>query len=220
MLIKSIGVSIAFADTEVEMVQYLADKTAHYLAKDNEDVDVEVISYGYYLFYQEWVARIFALLLALPFGLFFHVLVSIVVFDRIRKCAMGTHAKHPIICRILTYTVWFGPAVLSVIFSLRFVPIVYIGLYAFSLVLLILYAPAETDVKKVPDVHMRKRLKIEAVCWMSGLFLIAVVLQGFGFAPDFSFVIVMTAVLACCMVHPWMYWINGFDPVTRELRAN
>ncbi|MCL2398960.1 MAG: accessory gene regulator B family protein [Defluviitaleaceae bacterium] len=199
------------------MIQFLAEKTANYLAKDCETTDVEVLKYGYYLLYQEWLVKIGALLIALPFGLFFHVLTSIVAFILIRRCAMGAHAKYPIVCRIVTYTIWFGPAILSEFFFFRLTIIHYVGLYIFGAVSLFLYAPAETDVKKVPNQQMRKHLKIEAIAWLSFLFLVAAVIQGI--FPATSFIIVTTATLACCMVHPWMYWINGFDPVTREVRG-
>jgi len=198
------------------MTQFLAKKTADFLSKDCEAADVEVLTYGYYLLYQEWLVRIFALLVALPFGLFFHVLTAIVAFTLVRRCALGAHARYPIVCRITTYTIWFGPAVLAGIFSLSFSWIAYIGLYIVGFVLLMMYAPAETDVKKVPDPQQRKRLKIEAIASMTVLFLVAVLLQGM--LPAISFVIVTTVVMACCMVHPWVYWVNGFDPVTREER--
>lgn len=198
------------------MIQFLAEKTALYLAKDCADADVEVLKYGYYLLYQEWIVKFGALLVAIPFGLFFHVLVAIVAFILIRRCAIGAHAKYPIVCRIITYTVWFGPAVLAGIFSFRFTLIHFIGLYVFGIISLLLYAPAETEVKKVPTPQMHKRLKLESIVWLSFLFIVAVVIQGM--LPDIAFVITATATLACCMVHPWMYWVNGFDPVTRESR--
>ena len=199
------------------MIQFLANKTAFYLAKDCETADEEVLAYGYYLLYQEWLVRICALLIALPFGLFFHVFTSIIVFNLIRQCAMGAHAKYPIVCRIFTYTIWFGPAILSEFVHLRLSSIHYIALYIFGAVLLFLYAPAETDVKKVPNPQKRKRLKLEAIAWLTLLFFIAAFIQGL--LPVKSVVIVVTALMACCMVHPWMYWINGFDPVTREVRS-
>jgi len=199
------------------MIQFLARKTAHYLSKDCDTADVEVLEYGYYLIYQEWFVRIGALLLALPFGLFFHVLASLVAFNLIRRCAMGAHAKYPIVCRIITYTVLFGPGVLSGILGFRLTVIAYVGLYIFGIVSLLLYAPAETDVKKVPDLRVRKRLRVEAVVTLSLLFLVAVLLHSS--RSDISFVIVVAAVLACCMVHPWVYWVNGFDPITREIRT-
>jgi len=199
------------------MIQFLAQKTAHYLAKDCETADVDVLTYGYYLLYQEWLLRIFALLIALPFGLFFHVLTSIISFNLIRRCALGAHAKYPIVCRITTYTIWFGPAVLAVFFSLGLNIFAYLIMYMFCIVSLLLYAPAETDVKKVPNPIKRKRLKFEAILWMSLLFLLAIFMQGL--IPAISFVIVVTVVLACCMVHPWVYRVNGYDPVTREMRT-
>lgn len=198
------------------MIQFLADKTAYFLAKDDDAADIDVLSYGYYIIFQEWFVRIVALLVALPFGLFFHVLVSIVIFNVIRSSAMGVHARYPIVCKIITYIVWFGPAVLAVFFQMNFTPIIVIGLYIFGLVSLVLYAPAETNNKKVPTVQMHKRLKLESVAILSGVFMIAFLMQGI--LPDISFVMILTIVLACFMVHPWVYWVNGFDPVTREER--
>ena len=201
------------------MVQFLAERTARYLAKDCETADFEVLQYGYYLLYQEWLVRALALLVALPFGLFFHVLTAIISFNLIRRCALGAHAKHPIFCKITTYAIWFGPAALAGIFLISFAWFAYIALYIFGLVLLLLYAPAETDVKKVPDPQKRKRLKIEAIAWLSFLFLVAAFLQWVLLLPAISFVVVAVAVMACCMVHPWVYLAYGFDPVTREVRA-
>ena len=201
----------------ISMIEYLSKKTAQYLAKDCDTADEEVLAYGYYLLYQEWIVRLTAILLALPFGLALHVLVSIIAFNLIRRCAMGAHAKYPIVCRIITFIVWFGPAILAVFFMLRLTLIAYIGLYIFSAVLLFIYAPAETDIKKVPDLQKRKTLKREAIGWLSGIFLVAFAINGI--YPEIATVMVITAAMACCMVHPWMYWLNGFDPVTRELRG-
>jgi len=200
------------------MTQFLAEKTAIYLAKDCETADVEVLTYGYYVLYQEWLVRAGLLLLALPFGLFFHVLASIIAFNLIRRCALGTHAKYPIVCRIITFIVTFVPAILAEYFGFRLTIVSFIGLCIFGIVSLLLYAPAETDVKKVRCPQKRKQLKLEAVAWLSFLFLVAALIQGL--LPALSFVIVATSVLACCMVHPWMYRINGFDPVTKEVREN
>jgi len=198
------------------MVQFLAKKTALYLAKDDETADVEVLTYGCYLIYQEWFVRVVMLLAALPFGLFFHVLAGIISFTLVRRCAMGAHARHPTICLFTTVVVVYGPAVLAEQFSLGFMLIPFVGLYIFGIVLLLLYAPAETDVKKVPDPRERKRLKIESIVWLSVCFLVAAVLQNW-FAA-IAFVVATSAALACCFVHPWMYSINGFDPVTKEER--
>lgn len=198
------------------MIQFLSERTARYLAKDNDTVDIEVLTYGCYLFYQEWIIRIVMLLVALPFGLFFHVLASIIAFTLIRRCAMGAHARYPIVCKIMMSFVVFTPAILAEFFHISFTPVAFVVMYIFGLVSLLLYAPAETDVKKVRDLQQRKRLKLESIAWLSALFLASVLLQGI--LPAISFAIVATAILACCFVHPWMYIVNGFDPITREER--
>jgi|GEM_PF-6242504 len=72
------------------------------------------------------------LLVALPFGLFFHVLASIIAFNLIRRCALGAHAKCPIVCRIITYIVAFVPAVLAEFLHIRLTPVSFAALFIFG----------------------------------------------------------------------------------------
>jgi len=197
------------------MVQFLSEKTAQYLAKDDESADVEVLTYGYYIFYQQWLVALLILLLSLPFGLFFPVLASLVTSMVLRGCVCGTHATHPLICKITAFVLAFAPAILAEFFDLRLGLFVLVAMYLFSIVLLIKYAPGDTDVKKVPA-NKRKRMKIESIIWVSLFFLAAIILQDI--FPAVAFVVPLTALITCCFVHPVAYSLFGFDPVTKEAR--
>jgi len=198
------------------MIQLLAEKTARFLAKDDENADVEVLTYGYYMFYQQWLVIIVILLLSLLVGLFFAVLASIITFMVLRGCACGTHATHPVICRIVVFAVAFIPAVLAEVYAVKLVTVIFAVLYLLSVVLLVLYAPGDTDVRKIHDPHIRKRMKIESIVWVSVFFLVAVLLQSR--FPSIAFVMATTAFITCCLVHPVAYWLFGFDPKTKEAR--
>jgi len=195
------------------MVHYLANKTAEYIADGDETADVEVIRYGYYLVYQEWIVNIAFALVALPFGLFFHALAAVLSVRLIRSRAGGTHARHSYVCRITSFVIVFLPIILAVAFPVVLSPLVFL-LYPLGFAALFVYAPAETNYKKVNDPKERKSLKVGALVNFSVLFLIAAAL--WSWFPEISFAIVGATIFACTAVLPVMYRVYGFDPVTRE----
>jgi len=196
------------------MVQFLANKTAQYLAKGDDPADIEVITYGYYMFYQQWLVIIAILLIALPLGWFFPVLASLVTSMALRGCVCGTHATHPLICKITSVVLAFTPAVLTEVFAIRLVPVAALAMYLVSIALVVRYAPGETDVRKFRDSRKRKRMKIESVVLVTVFFFAAVFLSSR--FPGVAFVVTTTAFITCCFVHPWAYRLFGFDPVTKE----
>jgi len=197
------------------MIQFLSEKTARYLAKDDEEADLEILTYGYYMFYQQWLVLFLILAVALPFGLFFPVLASLVTSMVLRGSVCGTHATHPLICKIAAFALAFTPAILAEFFGLRLTPIAIAVMIVFSVALVIKYAPGDTDVKKISP-SKRRGMKIESIIWVSVFFLAAVLLRGI--FPVIAFVIATTAMITCCFVHPVAYWLFGFDPVTKEAR--
>lgn len=196
------------------MVHYLANKTAHFLAKDDDPEDIEVIAYGYYMFYQQWLVTIAILLTGWAFGVFFPVLASLIVFMTLRGCVRGTHATHPLICRVATFAMVFAPVVLSVVLGVRLLPVLAVMLYLACIAMLIKYAPGDTDVQKFRDPRVRKQMKIQSIVWVSVFFLAAVLLNGH--FPEISLVVAVAAFLTCGFVHPLAYRAFGFDPVTKE----
>jgi len=196
------------------MIQFLADKTASYLAKGDDPADVEVIAYGYYIFYQQWLMTLAILLVALPFGWFFSILASLVTSLAMRGCVCGTHATHPLVCKIASFAVAFTPVILAEVFALRIVPVAAIIMYVLGAVMILKYAPGDTDVKKIHNPDIRKSMKIQAMVRLSVFFVVAMLINGR--FPEIAFVIATTAFIACCFVHPWAYRLFGFDPVTKE----
>ena len=203
------------------MIQFLSERTAKYIAENDETADVDILKYGYYLFYQTSIICVALLLIALPFGLFFYVLASLVTSMILRGPAGGAHAKYAIVCRISAFFQAFIPSILGVmfaagLFAIWYIPFIVAGMYIFSISLLIKYAPGETDVTKIPDANKRREMKITSILWVTVLFVFAMVLQIW--VPAISFVIIVTTTVVCIYVHPWVYWLYGFDPVTREVR--
>ncbi|MCL2857078.1 MAG: accessory gene regulator B family protein [Oscillospiraceae bacterium] len=196
------------------MIQFLADRTAQYLAKDDDPADIEVIAYGYYMFYQQWLITIAILLVSLPFGWFFPVLAAVTTTMVLRGCVAGTHATHPLTCKIAAFSMSFIPVILAEVFGLTVVPIAILVMYLLCVALIVKYAPGDTDVKKIKDPLIRKSMKIRSMVWVSAFF--AAVIISNGVFPEISFVIAVSALVTCFMVHPLAYRLFGFDPVTKE----
>ena len=199
------------------MVRYLAKIMAEYIAQDDETADVEVLTYGYYLVFQEWLLNIALMLVALPFGLFFHILAAVLVIRMMRFRAGGVHARYSIVCWMTTFAYAYIPTGLAVGFSLSLSPTAFLILYVVGFAILLKYAPAETDIKKVNDSKERRRLKIGSIVHYSILFLVAAIVQVWW--PQVAFVIVVSAAITCFFVLPVAYWLYGFDPVTKEERC-
>jgi len=196
------------------MIQFLANKTANYLAKGDDPEDIEVIAYGYYMFYQQWLMTIGILLVALVVGLFFPVLVSLVVSMTLRGYVCGTHATHPLICKVASFAMAFTPVILAVVFELRITPVTASAMYILSIALILKYAPGDTDVRKIRNPDIRKSMKIKAIV-LATAFVAAAMFLNNRF-PEIAFIIVTASFITSSFVHPLMYRLFGFDPVTKE----
>lgn len=198
------------------MIKFLSVKTAQYLAKDDEAEDIEVIAYGYYMFYQQWLVILGIMLTALWLGFVLPVLASLITSMPLRSRACGAHANHPLVCKIISFVLAFTPVVLANTLNLGLTYITVAVMYLLSVALLIKYAPGDTDVKKIYNPVIRKQMKIEAIVLVTVFFALAVLMQGR--LPLVAFVVATTAFLTCCFVHPWAYSLLGFDPITKEAR--
>jgi len=166
------------------------------------------------MFYQQWVTVLVILLASLPFGLFPLVLASLVTSMVLRGCVGGTHARHPVVCKVTTFVLAFVPAVLAGVFAVRFVLAIIAVIYLLSLALVLKYAPGETHVTKFRDPRVRKRLKIESIVWVSVFCLAAALLNGR--LPAIAFTVAVTTFSTTFLTHPLSYRLFGFDPVTKE----
>lgn len=198
------------------MIKYLSEKTAWYLAKDDEVEDIEVVAYGYYMFYQQWLVMLGILVIAWWLGFILPVMASLMVSMPIRSRACGAHANHPLVCKVVSFMVAFIPVLLASTFHLRLTYIFIAVVYLLSIALLARYAPSDTDVKKISNPTTRKHMKLESIVLVTIFFVIAIIIQYI--FPLVAFVIVATALITCGFVHPWAYSLLGFDPVTKEAR--
>jgi accessory gene regulator B len=185
----------------------LAGKTAAYIVKNDPSADYEVLEYGYDILFQEISVTILTLLLALPFGLFVHVAISLATYNVLRLYAGGLHAKHRIVCIVTSIVIMFGPSVLFAKLGVSLPIAAILALYLLNLVLLLLYAPADTEAKPIQDRQTRKRMKMASVSWLTIIYCLALILHGR--FPDYSAVLAAMPFIVCCFAHPLAYWLYG-----------
>lgn len=191
------------------MIRRLSEKIARYIANNDESADFEVLVYGYDVLLQEVFVFLITLILALPFGLFFHVLIALVSYNLLRRYAGGVHAKYRTACITSSVAIMFGPAVLFGKLG-YFIPFAVMpGLFVFSLALLLLYAPADTEMKPVRTPSKRRSMKTCAAVLLTAYFTAALLLVDR--FPAQSSVLAVTATIVSCFTHPWAYKIYGCE---------
>ena len=191
------------------MIRFLSQKLANYVTKNDDSADFEILAYGYDLMFQEIGVVLITLLIALPFGLFSPVLLSILSYNIVRRYAGGTHAKHRAACIITSVLTMFGPAYL---FTKLEVPLplpMILLLYVYSAVLLILYAPADTEIKPIRDPQKRKRAKYSGVFTLTVCTLLAILLREKW--SSYAGILTVVPTIVSSLTHPLAYKLYGCE---------
>ena len=144
----------------------MIDKFCEYLTnkirKENSEIDderAEVINYGLQIMFGE-VPKVFIMIaIAWVLGILKWTLVAFVLMLPYRMYSGGFHLKTHIGCIIGTSIMYTGNAFISQLFVIPVIPkIVFaVVLWIFSIVMIYLYAPADTE--DVPVVSKRERRK-------------------------------------------------------------
>ena len=189
------------------MTKYLSGKIAAYIVKNDDTADYEELAYGYEVLLHDALVVLALLLIAVPFGLALHVIFLLVVYHLLRGFAGGAHAKSGVVCKVTSVVFLYGIAFLSAKTALRIPVYAIVPLYVLDAALLLLYAPADTEVMPIRNPGVRKSLKIKSVICLSACFG-AALLTGSRWASIAS-ILVLTPTLACCFTHPAAYWLYG-----------
>ena len=144
----------------------MIDKFCEYLTnkirKENSEIDderAEVINYGLQIMFGE-VPKVFIMIaIAWALGILKWTLIAFVLMLPYRMYSGGFHLKTHIGCIIGTSIMYTGNAFISQLFVIPVIPkIVFaVVLWIFSIVMIYLYAPADTE--DVPVVSKRERRK-------------------------------------------------------------
>jgi accessory gene regulator B len=122
--------------------------------------ELEIIQYGI----QSILINIFKFIILFSTAYFMRIfdytLAAFISFGVLRAFASGTHANSSIKCIFINYIMFFGNVFLSLNIKLtkQFIGIIFI----ISLILIVLYAPADTAERPLISKKLRKELKIKS----------------------------------------------------------
>ena len=122
---------------------------------------LDEIMYGVEGIYLTFTKMIIIFSLALLLGIFKELIILLLFFNFIRLFAFGMHADKSIICLIFSSTIFLGCAFLSKYLVIN-KSILFI-LYFISIIIISIYAPADTVKRPLIKEKKRKRYKILSI---------------------------------------------------------
>ena len=155
------------------MINKICDFLMERVKQKMPEVDeerAEVIRYGFELLIGEVPKMLLIFLIALILGKIKYFIISLAIICPYRTFSGGIHLKTHIACFITTTLLYLG----TVFFcewisfnSLQMQLITTVIIYLFSIMMIILYAPADTDTVPILIKKERKRAKIKSIIWIT-----------------------------------------------------
>ena len=161
------------------MIEKLCNKLTKRIQNKIPDIDeerAEVINYGLQLVIGEIPKTLVLLIIAYTFGVLKLSVLALIFIMPYRTFSGGVHLKTHIGCIVATSLMYIGDAILSkniVISPLYIKYIIIIGVWIFSLIMIKLYAPADTEAVPILRKKDRKFKKIMSYITMSLTLIIA-----------------------------------------------
>lgn len=119
------------------------------------------IKYGLEVLMINITKTILILIISTLLNLFNQTLIIMISFGIMRRYAFGVHAKTSLSCTIITSSLFFSGAYLSTFSNIDNTLI--FSLFFISVLLLFIYAPADTEARPLYGRKFRKKLKIKSI---------------------------------------------------------
>lgn len=155
------------------MIEKICDILMNRVRQKMPDIDeerAEVIRYGFELLIGEVPKIMLIFIIALILGKIKYFLISMAIICPYRTFSGGIHLKTHIACFVSTTLLYLGNVFFCEWFNFNtFYPklITIIITYIFSIIMIILYAPADTDTVPILVKKDRKRAKIKSIIWIT-----------------------------------------------------
>lgn len=155
------------------MINKICDFLMERVKQKMPEVDeerAEVIRYGFELLIGEVPKMILIFFIAILLGKLKYFLISIAIVCPYRTFSGGIHLKTHIGCFISTALLYLGNVFFCGWFNFNnmYIKLVsVITIFIFSIVMIILYAPADTDTVPILIKKDRKRAKIKSIIWIT-----------------------------------------------------
>jgi accessory gene regulator B len=168
-------------------VNFLVDKICEFLTKkimkkmpEIDDERAEIIDYGLHLVIGEIPKNFILLLIAYVLGIFKLTLLAVIAIMPYRASSGGFHLKTHLGCMTITGIFYMGNVILSKLIMFETDYIKYISVlvvWIFSMFMIKLYAPADTENVPILRQKDRKSKKILSYITMSITLIIALIIN-------------------------------------------
>lgn len=145
-----------------------------------DDERAEIIEYGLQMIIGEVPKLVIMLIIARIFSVFTLTLIAYILLLPYKAVVGGVHAKSHIACMITTPLIYSGNAIIS-----KFLPdisntyrmIAILGIWIFSMIMITLYAPADTENVPILRVKERRFKKIMSYILMTITLVISFIIK-------------------------------------------
>lgn len=170
------------------------------IRKEIPDIDgerIEIINYGLQMIIGEVPKLIVTLIIAYLLGVLKLTILAYIMLLPYKYFVGGVHAKSHIACMITTPLIYSGNALISK--SLPFLPNEYrymaiLITWIFSIIVISIYAPADTENVPILRKKERKFKKIMSYITMTLTLCVAIILQN-------KYIIVSNILIIGCLIH-------------------
>ena len=141
-------------------------------SKDVNDEQLEIILYGLEALYLTLTKLVVIILLSYLLGILKETLYILLFYNFIRLFAFGMHAKKSYQC--LIFSLIFFVVIPYLVSIINIHPLIKIIFGIISLILIIIYAPADTE--KRPLISRKRRIKFKILSIISGTALLCLII--------------------------------------------
>lgn len=150
----------------------ISSKITNFIASytNTSKEDLEKINYGLLVIILNFFKLVLLLATAYILGVLNYTVLSLLVFGALRIFASGPHSDSSLKCIILNYIFFLGDVYLSIYLKTN----IYIltTIFLVSIILILLYAPADTAKRPIVSAKLRKKLKIYSLSTAIAFFII------------------------------------------------
>lgn len=169
---------------------------------EKDSIELEEIKYGLDILISFFVKTVLIMLIGLILGLLPYLITAVITLALVKLFSGGVHAKNDFQCFVVTSLVIFSIIYLSLLINITiFYKVI---LFVLSFILLIAYAPADSEEKPIISENLRKKLKIRS-CFISFIVFFVALLLG-GVAGN---VIILSQLAGSLFTTPVVYKIMG-----------
>lgn len=159
----------------MQFTQDLIWKLTNYINKyaQKEGDDLEILHYGMQVIIMNLFKFIILFVTAYFLNILLYTFAALMCFGFVRTFASGVHCKNSILCILVNYLFFMGNVYLS-IFLCKYSSIIIFS-FIISILLLLLYAPAETKKRPISKGSI-KQLKVKAILSAVILLIISIII--------------------------------------------